>query len=95
MLLSHLIKQRSIIPRFLPQTSVSSLRYVPRSYFSESDPNKDKDKSQSSEGVISLSDIWDSISNAGQRIYNNAKKLNRINWALLASLPIIYLLSKK
>jgi len=44
---------------------------------------------------MSLADAWDWLSKGGQNIYKEAKKMNKWKLAFIATLPLVYLLTKK
>jgi hypothetical protein len=39
---------------------------------------------------ISMSDMWQGISKYSENVFYKLKKMSRLNWALLLSLPFLY-----
>lgn len=96
MILSRLIRRTypSLLPVYKFKAVSGSLLQPARYYFSEKDNKSDK-KGVNSQGEISLSDVWESISSFSQRMYEKGKRMSKVNWAVMLGLCLVYYLSKQ
>lgn len=94
MILSQIWKKPVLSAPVLHFRRADSLLRQKSAYFFSDKDNKTKKEDDSSKGMISLSDVWETISNTSQNIYYKATKMNKMSWALLLSLPLIYYLTR-